>query len=68
MCKIEEIVHKTRDGDNMLKIMKGKVVLLVLPFVFSLNANGVMAQDDRVTGQKGCVVPTVTGNVDKPGG
>jgi len=52
----------------MLKIMKGKVVLLVLPFVFSLNANGVMAQDDRVTGQKGCVVPTVTGNVDKPGG
>jgi hypothetical protein len=52
----------------MLKMMKGKVVLLVLPFVFFLNANGAMAQDDRVAGQKGCVVPTVTANVDKPEG
>ncbi|MCK4792353.1 MAG: hypothetical protein KAV87_51965 [Desulfobacteraceae bacterium] len=52
----------------MLKMMKGKVVLLVLPFVFFLNANWAMAQDDRVNGQKGCVVPTVTGNVDKPEG
>lgn len=49
-----------------LKILK--MIVLVMLFSLALKANRVMAQDDRGTGQKGCVVPTVTGNVDKPEG
>lgn len=52
----------------MFRIKISTTIILLMLFFFALNANVAMAQDGRSKRQNGCVVPTVTGNVDKPEG